>query len=196
MLNYFLSICFLLFVNFNLFAKNIGSDTGYKIPRFVSLKSNDVNLRIGSSTNYPIILKYTIKALPVEVIDEYQVWRKINDIEGNQGWIHKTLIQGDRYAIINQEYNSSVQIYSKPKGNKIGKIGKFNIVKINTCLLKWCQINYKQFKGWNCSVEGSRVFEDLPEEAKTYIHFLSSEIGVPIEIISIGPKRHQILNLQ
>ena len=148
MLNYFLSICFLLFVNFNLFAKNIGSDTGYKIPRFVSLKSNDVNLRIGSSTNYPIILKYTIKALPVEVIDEYQVWRKINDIEGNQGWIHKTLIQGDRYAIINQEYNSSVQIYSKPKGNKIGKIGKFNIVKINTCLLKWCQINYKQFKGW------------------------------------------------
>ena len=148
MIKYFLSICCLFFVSFNLFAKNIGSDTGYKIPRFVSLKSNDVNLRIGSSTNYPIILKYTIKAMPVEIIDEYQVWRKINDIEGNQGWIHKTLIQGDRYAIINQQYNSSVQIYSIPKGNKIGKIGKFNIVKINTCLLKWCQINYKQFKGW------------------------------------------------
>ena len=55
---------------------------------------------------------------------------------------------------------------------------------------------YKQFKGWNCSVEGSRVFEDLPKEAKVYINFLSFEIGVPIEIISIGPKRHQILNLQ
>ena len=148
MIKYFLSICCLFYVSFNLFAENIGSDTGYKIPRFVSLKSNDVNLRIGSSTNYPIILKYTMKALPVEIIDEYQVWRKINDREGNQGWIHKTLIQGDRYAIINQQYNSSVQIYSKPKGHIIGEIGEYNIVKIKICLNQWCKINYKKNSGW------------------------------------------------
>ena len=55
---------------------------------------------------------------------------------------------------------------------------------------------YKQFKGWNCSIEKANSFSDLPSEAKVYIEFLSAEIGVPIEIISIGPKRHQILNLQ
>ena len=55
---------------------------------------------------------------------------------------------------------------------------------------------YKQFKGWNCSIEKANSFSDLPNEAKVYIEFLSAEIGVPIEIISIGPKRHQILNLQ
>ena len=55
---------------------------------------------------------------------------------------------------------------------------------------------YKEFKGWNCSIESTSSFDDLPKEAKVYIEFLSVEIGVPIEIISIGPKRHQILNLQ
>ena len=55
---------------------------------------------------------------------------------------------------------------------------------------------YKQFNGWNCSIEKANSFSDLPSEAKVYIEFLSAEIGVPIEIISIGPKRHQILNLQ
>ncbi len=55
---------------------------------------------------------------------------------------------------------------------------------------------YRQFKGWNCSIEQANSFNDLPNEAKIYIKFLSAEIGVPIKIISIGPKRHQILNLQ
>ena len=55
---------------------------------------------------------------------------------------------------------------------------------------------YKQFKGWNCSIEKANSFSDLPSEAKVYIDFLSAKIGVPIEIISIGPKRHQILSLQ
>lgn len=129
-------------------AEYIGSDSGYKIPRFVSLKSNEVNLRIGSSTNYPIILQYTSINLPVEIIDEYNVWRKINDIEGNVGWIHKALLKGDRYAIINSTEKSSLKIFSKPKGTIIGEIGNFNIVKINVCLPRWCKISYQQFNGW------------------------------------------------
>ena len=55
---------------------------------------------------------------------------------------------------------------------------------------------YKSFKGWNCSIEKCDSFEELPSEAKEYIDYLSSEINVPIEIVSIGPKRHQILKIQ
>jgi SH3-like domain-containing protein len=141
-------IYFFLSIFFLLNAKNIGSDTGFQLPRFVSLKSNDSNLRIGSSTNYPIVLKYTIANMPVEIIDEYNDWRKINDHKGNLGWLHKSLIKGDRYGIIQPVYNSSVQIYNKPMGKLIGKIGKNNIVKINTCLLKWCLVSHSNNKGW------------------------------------------------
>ena len=55
---------------------------------------------------------------------------------------------------------------------------------------------YKSFKGWNCSIEKCNSFEELPLEAKEYIKYLSSAINVPIEIVSIGPKRHQILKIQ
>lgn len=55
---------------------------------------------------------------------------------------------------------------------------------------------YKSFKGWNCSIEKCNSFEELPLEAKEYIKYLSSAINVPIEIVSIGPKRYQILKIQ
>ena len=55
---------------------------------------------------------------------------------------------------------------------------------------------YKSFKGWNCSIEKCNSFKELPSEAKEYIKYLSSEINIPIEIVSIGPKRHQILKIQ
>ena len=147
MIKIFFIYCFCFFT-FNLYANDIGSETGYKIPRFVSLKSNDVNLRKGSSVNYPIILKYTVKNLPIEIFDEYGQWRKIIDIEGNQGWIHKNLLKGERFAIINQNYNSPLQIKNKPEGRVIGTIGKRNIVKIKKCLLNWCSISHENKNGW------------------------------------------------
>ena len=55
---------------------------------------------------------------------------------------------------------------------------------------------YKEFKGWNCSLEKVKSFEQLPIEAKEYIEYLSFELQVPIQIISIGPKRNQILYVQ
>jgi SH3-like domain-containing protein len=76
-------------VSFNLNAKT-GSVTGLDIPRFVSLKSNEVNLRVGPSTNYPIELTYITKNLPVEVIDEFDAWRKIKDHQKTIGWLHKS----------------------------------------------------------------------------------------------------------
>ena len=82
-------IIFLLLINaFSLYAQTIGTETGLILPRYVSLKSNDSNLRIGSSINYPIKLKYVIANTPVEIIDEYKNWRKIKDYEGNEGWLH------------------------------------------------------------------------------------------------------------
>ena len=144
----FFFIYFFYLSSLNLYASDIGSETGYKIPRFVSLKSNDANLRKGPSTNYPIVLKYTTNNLPIEIIDEYGQWRKIIDIDGNQGWLHKILIKGDRFAIINQKYNSLLQIKNKPQGRVIGTIGKNNIVKINKCFLDWCSISHKNRQGW------------------------------------------------
>ena len=91
----------------NLYAKK-GTVTNLELPRFVSLKSNDVNLRVGPSINYPIELKYIQINLPVEIIDEFDVWRKIKDQQDNQGWLHKSLIKGDRFVLT---INNTKKIY-------------------------------------------------------------------------------------
>ena len=129
-------------------SNEIGQITGYKIPRFVSLKSEEVNLRIGSSTNYPIILKYMAKNMPIEITDEYERWRKIKDINGNEGWIRKDLLKGDRFVIIIKDNKNKIYMYSKPNGVQIGEIGELNIARIKVCLEKWCKIKFDNHKGW------------------------------------------------
>ena len=142
-------ISFILFflLSFNLHAKT-GSVTGLQIPRFVSLKSNDVNLRVGPSINYPIELKYVQINLPVEIIDEFDVWRKIKDSENNTGWLHKSLIKGNRFVLTVNKNNSKNNIFNRPNGNEIGIVEKNNILKLESCLKNWCLVSHQKIRGW------------------------------------------------
>ena len=83
-------IIFIIFIfNKSIYSDTIGQVTGYQLPRFVSLKTNESNLRVGPSLNYPIKIKYLYSNIPIEIIKEYKDWRKVNDFEGNEGWMHK-----------------------------------------------------------------------------------------------------------
>ena len=144
----FLVLVVFLFLSFQVGAETVGNETGLKIPRFVSLKSNNSNLRIGPSENYPIKLNYVIANTPVEIIDEYKNWRNIKNYEGNNGWVHKNLIKSKRFVIVDTPYEEGLQVFNKPKGKKIGKIGKRNILEINKCLKNWCKIKYNKNEGW------------------------------------------------
>ena len=137
------SLCFSL----NLYGKT-GSVTGLDIPRFVSLKSNDVNLRVGPSINYPIRLKYIFANLPVEIIDEFDVWRKARDHEGNIGWLHKSLIKGDRYILTGNKNKKEINIFIRPNGKIIGLVKKNNILYLKKCILDWCKVSQGNFTGW------------------------------------------------
>ena len=142
-----ISLILFFLLSFNLCAKT-GSVTGLEIPRFVSLKSNEVNLRVGPSTNYPIELKYIIKNLPVEVIDEFDAWRKIKDHRGATGWLHKSLIQGDRFILTGYKNNNDVDLYNRPNGNIKGIIKKNNILNLKKCVLYWCKVSHTNINGW------------------------------------------------
>ena len=61
--------------------------------------------------------------------------------------MHKSLIKGNRFAIVNQPYSEKVQVHDKPNGHVIGKIGKNNIVNLNKCLIEWCFITIKKIFG-------------------------------------------------
>jgi len=140
---------FFVFFIFNIgYASDKGSETLLDIPRYVSLKSNDSNLRVGPSKNYPILLKYIVNNLPLKIIDEYENWREIIDIENNTGWIHKSLLKGERFGIIINKSKSEIFIHNIIDGKIIGNIEKGNIVHLSRCSLDWCLIKEDNFRGW------------------------------------------------
>ena len=81
----------------------ISKKTGLPIPRFVSLKGNEVNLRRGPSLDYKIDWVYKRKHLPLMIVSEFGHWRKVTDFEGYSGWIYKDLLSGSRYIIVKKE---------------------------------------------------------------------------------------------
>ena len=142
-------ITFILFLSNSVYSVNIGSDTGLNIPRYVSLKSEESNLRIGPSTNYPINLKYIVKNYPVKILEEYKDWRKVIDFDNNTGWLHKSLIKGQRTGIVVSKNNrETIKMFNTVVGNQIGEIFDGNIILIEKCKVNWCLINYNGFKGW------------------------------------------------
>ncbi|MDC3075493.1 SH3 domain-containing protein [Pelagibacteraceae bacterium] len=126
----------------------VGKETGLEIPRYVSLKSNDANIRVGPSMNYPIEIKYVIKNYPFKVLEEYKDWRKVEDFKKNIGWIHKSLISGTRTGIVLSKDNHYVELLNTLDGDVIGEIGKDNIVNLEKCKTNWCLVSGENFQGW------------------------------------------------
>ena len=140
-------ILLLILCNFT-YANNVGTETVLELPRFVSLKSNDSNIRVGPSMNYPILLKYITYDFPLKVVEEYEDWRKIIDFDDNTGWIHKSLIKGERTGIILSSDYNKIKMYNTISGRMIGEIEVGSIVVIPKCKTNWCFIKIKDHKGW------------------------------------------------
>tara|TARA_B110000014_G_scaffold219267_1_gene174711 strand:- start:581 stop:1087 length:507 start_codon:yes stop_codon:yes gene_type:complete len=121
--------------------------------RYVSIKSSEANLRKGPSKDYPILIKYTKKNVPLLVIDEINLygdlWRKVIDYNNNEGWIWRNLLSNKRYGIIKKNTDTLyANIFLKPNKKIVGEIGYGNIVKINECKNNWCNIKISNYKGW------------------------------------------------
>ena len=142
-------IAFILIIIFSQVSNaDIGKKTGLEIPRYISLKSNDANIRVGPSKNYPIEIKFIIKNYPLKVLEEYEDWRKVEDFQKNFGWIHKSLISGTRTGIVLSNDNKTIKLLNTLNGNVIGEIGSGNIVFLEKCKIDWCLVSSGNYKGW------------------------------------------------
>ncbi len=88
-----------------------GSVDGYPVPRFVSLRTDEVNFRAGPGFQYPVVWVYQRKGLPVEVIGEFDVWRHVVAPDGGSGWVHEATIRARRGFIVT---NSQAKLRTSP----------------------------------------------------------------------------------
>ncbi len=72
--------------------------SGLPLPRFVSLRAGEVNLRSGPGLRYPITWVFKRPCLPLEIVAEYEAWRRVRDPDGAEGWVHKGALNGRRFA--------------------------------------------------------------------------------------------------
>ena len=122
--------------------------SGLPVPRFVSLKSEEVNVRTGPGTRYPIQWVYHRSGLPVEVIEEYDIWRKIRDSDGTTGWVHKTMLDGHRNVVIIGKTAQILRVDGEATAKPILKAEPQVIARLVECEKDWCRIQVSGRKGW------------------------------------------------
>ncbi len=130
------------------------------VPRFVTLGSKKVNVRTGPGLRYPITVVLEKKGLPVEVVKQFNGWRKILDKEGDEGWVYMNLLSGKRAVIIDngeQIMRDDPQEDSRP----VVKLDMGVIARLHKCDGGWCKISIDGYGGW---VERQNVWGVLPNE--------------------------------
>ena len=134
--------------------------SGLSLPRFVSLKSGKVNLRTGPGKRYPIDWIYRRRGLPVEVIDEFETWRRIRDHEGTMGWVHQSMLDGQRSVLVKP---AASLLRRRPESDAaaVALLEPGVIAYLEGCEGAWCQVTVERHAGW---LRRAEVFGLYPRE--------------------------------
>ena len=124
-----------------------GQVTNLPIPRYVSLKVNEANARRGPSLSHKIDWIYKRQHMPLEIYAEYENWRRVRDFEGLGGWVHYTLLSGNRHVLIKNEL-LEMRLLPSNDAQVIAKVPQHNIATLDKCTKDWCRIIDDGYKGW------------------------------------------------
>ncbi len=147
---FFLSCMIALLFGLLLFPAKMGlaEDEKLPVPRFVTLDSREVNLRAGPGKEYPILWVYRRKGLPVEIVQEFDDWRRIRDREGTLGWVQQNLLSGRRNV---QILPPTRALLAEPQEESrlVARLEPGVIAKVIECAAGlWCRIEADGVEGW------------------------------------------------
>lgn len=122
-----------------------GKVSGLPVPRYVSLKTDRVNLREGPSKDHRTAWIFQRAGLPVEITAEYEVWRRIRDAAGTEGWVLHSLLSGRRTALVTPWAKNAAEalpLFDKAddKANVVAQLQPNVIASVKNCTAGWCRI--------------------------------------------------------
>lgn len=121
--------------------------SGLPIPRMVSLKASEANVRTGPGVDYPIRWVYRRMDMPVMVIGEFDKWRKIRDWEGDEGWVHFALLSSRRTLLITAP-ETTLRRLSDDSSPAVARLAQGMVARIETCNSEWCMVTVDGYDGW------------------------------------------------
>lgn len=116
--------------------------SGLPLPRFVTTRSSPINVRVGPGTRYDIAWVFQVAGTPVEIIQEFDVWRKIRDADGAEGWVHQNMLSGNRAGYVSGAAGDKVGLRSAAADDAgiVAWLGPGFPVKIQKCKANWCTV--------------------------------------------------------
>jgi SH3-like domain-containing protein len=141
-----------------------GSVSGLPVPRFVSLKSDKVNVRGGPTQDQEVRWVYTRAGMPVEITAEFENWRRIRDWEGAEGWVYHSLLSGKRTAVVVPNLKDElVPLYENADTTSpvVAKLQGGVQGALQSCTGQWCEFRGKGFDGW---IRQDRLWGAYPNE--------------------------------
>ncbi|MEO8686574.1 MAG: SH3 domain-containing protein [Devosia sp.] len=121
--------------------------SGLKLPRFVTTRSSPINVRVGPGVKYEVAWNYLKDGVPVEIVQEFDTWRKIRDVDGSEGWVHQNLLQGGRAGYVTPVMaNGEIALHASADDNSATRatLGPGLRVTIKECDGTWCEVTASQ----------------------------------------------------
>jgi SH3-like domain-containing protein len=145
-------------------ADPIGSVSGLPIPRYVSLKSDRVNLRKGPSKDHRTVWIFQRAGLPVEITAEFEIWRRVRDSEGTEGWVLHSLLSGRRTALVAPWRKGTESVLYRKASLTSAPVAKLQpnvIASVKSCDGAWCRVSGYGFDGF---IQQSDLWGVYPNE--------------------------------
>ena len=129
---------------------NIGTNTNLPLPRYASLKTDDINMRSGPGARYPVLWTYKRRELPVRIEREFDVWRLVEDMDGIKGWVNGATLTGRRTFVVTGSEPRTLRADASDESDAVAVLKPGVVGRIRSCDPKsaWCQVQAAGYRGY------------------------------------------------
>ena len=124
-----------------------GPVTNLPLPRYVSMKASEGNVRRGPSLTHRIDWVFKRRDMPLQITAEYGHWRRVQDRDGAGGWVHYALLSGVRTVLIEED-----MLPTRTRPDETAPIAaafELGVVaRLGECVAEWCRISAGGYRGW------------------------------------------------
>ena len=128
-------------------AEDTGSVTNLPLPRFVSMKASEGNVRRGPSLSHRIDWVFKRRDMPLRITAEHGHWRRVEDRDGMGGWVHYSLLSGTRTVLVEQDM-LPLHVRPDPNAPVTAALEIGVVARLGDCGTEWCELRSGGYKGW------------------------------------------------
>jgi SH3-like domain-containing protein len=129
---------------------NVGTNTGLPLPRYASLKTDDINMRSGPGARYPVLWTYKRRELPVRIEREFDVWRLVEDMDGVKGWVNGATLTGRRTFVVTGTEPATLRAAATDTSEAVAILKPGVVGRLHRCdaVATWCEVQAGGYRGY------------------------------------------------